>query len=707
MRFSSGKSSFIQIILSLVLVSIIPICVIIFYLYPRVNDLVKSEALSRENSKLSDIRQSFDLEMEEFNKLPVVISQEPKLTNYALNREPYSRYLGVEEIKKYVSANLTVEKLLLWYEGQNYLVSDEGVHSREDFEEKYIDINDLNTGDIKKVYVKPTGEEQILFVLPGLKDSKVIIAVTAKTIANIASTDNLDGMLFILDKDNNLLFENRHADIVNIENIYYHSEENQTETLTYEGIEYLVLKEQSQVNSLHYIYLAPYGKIVNHINGENQMTVLFIVLIILAEAFLIYILASHNYKPVKQLLYSLVGDNYREYNENEFQMVQSHINKLMDDYKYVYKHNLIRDVINGKIKSVSAFNLKAKTFDLELNGPYFNVTMFRFARRDREQIDNIPGVDKIAFPLNSQVTGDFTYGFNENTVLFLSGSKNKNALDSLLQTIYDIVKLDNKYEIYIGKSKTYSDLIHMNDAYIEALSVVEYQIFNDEEGVMSYEKVPRMNTKKSYPLESMFYFRTMLLRNELTEANNEYRNLINIASYKQNSIMMTRMILYNLYRIIGEFSKKEIENTRKFYDKNTAVSDMIKILDDAYATINKHKITEDVTTENEYRKIEDILFYVNNHYNDDTLSLSVLTEVFNMTQSNLSHYFKSHTNFGFKEYLNQLRVDHSKELLRNDSMSIKEISVAVGFASTATFTRNFKQYIGMTPTQHREKLITD
>lgn len=726
-----GKSSLVQIILSLSVVSLLPILVITFYLYPRVNHLVVKEVVNIEKSNLEDIRKNMDKELEEFNKLPIIIGQEYKLSEYTLNKTEYNRYIAVNELTKYIASNLTIEKIYLWYTSMDYMVSNSGVITIKKFQDNYVPLELLEIGDIVNVDVKPDHYRSVLFVLPSLTgEYKVIIEVKEEKFKEIIFISDNQEDVIILNYKNEVVIGSKNyetswinevigviasigvreperwAGITNSQISDLKSDSTRFSSIksTIQEINYQISYEQSQVtNGISYIKLTPYNKVLSEIIQQNQFTILLIGLLILAEAILIYVLAGINYKPLRQLMFTLIGKDYRELKENEFQTVQKHINQLMVDYKYVYKHNLIRDIINGKIKTTEAFNDLGKAFELELKGNYYNITMMRFAWKSIGVLEQIPGIDKIGFPLNKGITGDFTYGFNENTLLFLSCATKKEDTDQFLKSIYEVLSFDKRYRIYIGKSNTYSNLKHMNDAYIEALSVVEYQMFNHREGVMNYDLVPRMGKKNTYPLERMYHFRTMLLRNELIEANKEFGKLIVLAKYEQNNIMLSRMILYNMYRIICEFNHVQDDGDEQaLYAGHTTVEAMIRIVESAYKKIQVHNYTGEMEVERNV--ITDILLYVNNNYTNVDLSLQVLSGIFDMTQSNFSHYFKSHTNFGFKEYLNQLRIDKSKELLREDR-TIKDIAAAVGFASSATFTRNFKQHVGVTPTQYKTERI--
>ncbi|MDO4965590.1 MAG: helix-turn-helix domain-containing protein [Lachnospiraceae bacterium] len=69
-----------------------------------------------------------------------------------------------------------------------------------------------------------------------------------------------------------------------------------------------------------------------------------------------------------------------------------------------------------------------------------------------------------------------------------------------------------------------------------------------------------------------------------------------------------------------------------------------------------------------------------------------------------SKLFKEETGRNFIEYLTELRMEEAKKLLKETDMSMKEICSMVGYSDPNYFSRNFKKYTGVTPTEARERL---
>ena len=74
----------------------------------------------------------------------------------------------------------------------------------------------------------------------------------------------------------------------------------------------------------------------------------------------------------------------------------------------------------------------------------------------------------------------------------------------------------------------------------------------------------------------------------------------------------------------------------------------------------------------------------------------------NLSPSYFSKLFKTETGINYSTYLNQVRVEKSKELLLNEDLTLVEISNLVGFEEQSYFTKVFRRITGTTPGKFRE-----
>lgn len=102
---------------------------------------------------------------------------------------------------------------------------------------------------------------------------------------------------------------------------------------------------------------------------------------------------------------------------------------------------------------------------------------------------------------------------------------------------------------------------------------------------------------------------------------------------------------------------------------------------------------------NEMKKI------IADKYNTD-ISLDIISDMLGMNSSYLSRIFRNETGIKYIDYLNNVRIEHSKVLLLNTNQNINTISKNVGYHSRNHFGETFKKITGTTPQEYRnQKLI--
>jgi len=96
--------------------------------------------------------------------------------------------------------------------------------------------------------------------------------------------------------------------------------------------------------------------------------------------------------------------------------------------------------------------------------------------------------------------------------------------------------------------------------------------------------------------------------------------------------------------------------------------------------------------------------YANEHYLEDIKLLDV-AETMGVSYHHLSHTFKAVSGFSFREYVTLLRVNKAREMLRDESLNITQISSGSGFSEHKHLDAAFKKYFATTPTQYRKKYM--
>ena len=131
--------------------------------------------------------------------------------------------------------------------------------------------------------------------------------------------------------------------------------------------------------------------------------------------------------------------------------------------------------------------------------------------------------------------------------------------------------------------------------------------------------------------------------------------------------------------------------------------DMISLyMHHIFITINRY-IKESRETKNDtINDIERAAHYFKDNYNKQ-ISIEQYAEEHLMSVNWFIHSFKSVMKMSPMQYIISLRIAMAKGYLENSTKNIAEISNEVGYENALYFSRLFRKYTGMTPTEYRKK----
>ena len=96
-----------------------------------------------------------------------------------------------------------------------------------------------------------------------------------------------------------------------------------------------------------------------------------------------------------------------------------------------------------------------------------------------------------------------------------------------------------------------------------------------------------------------------------------------------------------------------------------------------------------------------ILVFLGENYTNSNLKLTDLSKEFGINPNEISTYIKEQTELTFPKYLNLLRIEEAKRILKSGKYStISEVGYMVGFNSPSNFNRVFKSIVGYSPTEN-------
>ena len=105
--------------------------------------------------------------------------------------------------------------------------------------------------------------------------------------------------------------------------------------------------------------------------------------------------------------------------------------------------------------------------------------------------------------------------------------------------------------------------------------------------------------------------------------------------------------------------------------------------------------------DSEHNSIRKALLYIHSNYRENPTLIQV-AEIAGFNKNYFSGLFHQTTGKTYKEYLNALKLEHSKKLALTSNLSVTEICYASGYNSLTNFLRAFKNHYGVSPAAMRK-----
>lgn len=102
------------------------------------------------------------------------------------------------------------------------------------------------------------------------------------------------------------------------------------------------------------------------------------------------------------------------------------------------------------------------------------------------------------------------------------------------------------------------------------------------------------------------------------------------------------------------------------------------------------------------RQIKKVLAYMENH-SREKLELDLLASIVSLSRSHFCKFFKTQTGMRPMEYLNYIRINKAANLLSTGSYNVLEAALESGFQHVSYFSKWFKFYMNMTPSDYKSR----
>lgn len=147
-------------------------------------------------------------------------------------------------------------------------------------------------------------------------------------------------------------------------------------------------------------------------------------------------------------------------------------------------------------------------------------------------------------------------------------------------------------------------------------------------------------------------------------------------------------------RIMAEFSDNKT-------GKNEIIKESVSVLLSVFARVYFEENIAALTAKENRQLVMHSIEYIKNHF-DEKLTLAEMVHLSAMSKTCFCSIFTAITGTSFKEYLNRYRIERAAELIVSGE-KISAVANCCGHGDFSTFYRNFKKYMGMSPSEFANK----
>ncbi len=393
----------------------------------------------------------------------------------------------------------------------------------------------------------------------------------------------------------------------------------------------------------------------------------------------------------------------------------------------VLREKLLYDIIYGLNTSENEIYEKMKLFDISIRN-FVLVVM----ENDYNDKSNSSLYDKHLYQFG--IVKSFEEIFAENYEV-LSIMLSSNRVGFIIQKsdnlLLDIEKVSEKcaylqevinngfgFTVTIAVSSNGKEALELPDKLKECLGSLEYKSYMGENSIIQYSDLNSFFRYEDY--STLDKYQKQIIENiksgnetgvrENTKLISDYLTNNNINIHYMRNFYYTTLSSINNIRI----SVSSVDTDRK-YSEGEDIASLIKLIEKTDKAEELNSLLEEVSIKiaskvNSFNNksikliLRKAIDYIQEHYNEQ-VTLNEVAENIYVSTFYISRMFKKELGKSFVDYLNDVRIDKAKELLKDVKYKTYEVAEKVGISDPHYFSKLFKKYSGMTPSEYRDSLF--
>lgn len=290
----------------------------------------------------------------------------------------------------------------------------------------------------------------------------------------------------------------------------------------------------------------------------------------------------------------------------------------------------------------------------------------------------------------------------------------KDEMNSKFQEFFEYTKnvadLFINLKVTIGIGRRYDTLSEFPKSFQEADEAINFRIIYGVDQVIYWDRLTL--PERRYSENELAKMKSRLICDfEILDIEDFKKYITEIFFISKKTCHATEMIelcffiektFFELEHELGteieheEFFRKvirrKIKNAITINDlRDSIMQPIMKVMNELF---------EKIQSQNR-KPIREALEYIEQHYME-MIRLEDIADTVNLNPAYFSTVFKKETGENFLDYVHLYRVNIAKDMLRNNNHSVIDIAMSVGYNDAKYFSKVFKKYVGIKPTDYRK-----
>ncbi len=545
------------------------------------------------------------------------------------------------------------------------------------------------------------------------------------------------GQMYILNSNNEVLVSTNATKMQSP--VKYNNLNKPGEILTgrYNDEDVVITYISSNVSELKYVSVLPSMVFKQKGQHVQRITIFSVLLCLVLGGIISYYFVKRNYVPVKELVQTIANKVAvtKDKKLNEYKFLHYAISSAFNEkeksdewinlQKKSIRSNLLTKLLVGQWREYTNLDEALERFDIQFGSDYFGVMQFyieNYSKLDAESDpeENIKLAKSIIYNVVEELAAQKHKGFmtEANNVLSCIISFNGPIPEDGGREMFEIACkardfIREKFRIVfsVSISNVHRTIDGIAQAHKEAIEAIEYKIITGKGSIISFNELIKTDTCYEYHEETE---RQLVNNVKIGDFDNAKIILQGILkdnlSGRELTAKMAKCMVFDLISTIVKVSNEFSNGNSEALSGNIKPVDLLfsceTIEDMEYHLTSILKSVCDYVQKKKKshnnKLKDDIIKEAEATYQDINLSVSSIAEKFALAPNYLSSFFREQTGYGLSDFINKIRIEKSKELLRQQKRKISDVARTVGFYDSNSFIRSFKKHEGITPGMYKD-----